>query len=78
MAKVENDPTWICDRCKKEHVGKSPPNTPSDAWGKLKIDQDSGWDYSGSPWAPRMRDPLQLCGSCIEEIISVINLKPGE
>ena len=73
MAKIENDPKWICDRCKVEHIGENPPNVSNDAWGTLMIDQDAGWDYAGSPWTPRMRDPIQLCGDCIEEIVLVVN-----
>ena len=73
MAKRVTEPTWICDRCKKEHVGATPPNTPQDAWGKLKIDQDAGWDFRDHPWAPRMKGPLHLCGACIEEVVSIIN-----
>ena len=70
--------TWICDRCGAKHEGgEHKPSTWQDAWSYLKIDQDAGWDYQGYPWSPRMRDPFLLCGKCTEEIIKVINEKPG-
>ena len=67
----------ICDRCKAEREGENYPQTANDNWGKLKIDQNSGFDYRGAAWAPRMRTPLLLCGACIEEIIKTINTCPG-
>ena len=77
MAKEENFPTWICDRCKAERNQPNKPNTASDAWGYLKIDQNSGFDYNGCSWAPRMRDPLLLCSGCINDIFQTLNKCPG-
>jgi hypothetical protein len=78
MGKIENLPTWKCDRCGKEKQSKNKPNSASDPWGHLKINQDSGWDYQGHPWAPRMRGPMLLCGDCIEDVFSVLTRKPCE
>ncbi len=64
--------TYTCDRCKKVRTDR-PFSDPNDTWGYLKIEQNSGFDVSGCPWAPRMREPLLLCGKCIEEIVGVIN-----
>ena len=75
--KKEHNPTWICDRCKAERQAPRPPNSPNDNWGKLKIDQDAGFDFEGYPWTPRMRNPLLLCGKCIEDVIATINKCPG-
>ena len=69
---------WICDRCEKEIISDKKPNSPSDPWGYFKVDQDAGFDFQGYPWAPRMREPILLCGSCIEDIVAVINEKPKE
>ena len=77
MGKIENKPTWICDRCKATRQSENKPNTASDPWGYLKIDQDAGFDHHGCPWAPRMREPLLLCGACLDEIITLINTCPG-
>lgn len=74
--KTVTETTWTCDRCKKSHTGEQPPNAQYNAWGYLKIEQDAGWDHHGAPWAPRMREPLLLCGPCIEDIIKVINTVP--
>ncbi len=68
---------WICDRCKAERQGETYPTTQKDNWGKLKIDQTSGFDSSGCAWAPRIREPLLLCGKCIDDVVSVINTCPG-
>ncbi len=65
--------THQCDRCRKEHVGESIPSTAADPWGRLRIDQPSGFDGQGTAWAPRMREPLLLCGACIEEIVQMVN-----
>jgi hypothetical protein len=75
--KKERDPIWICDRCKAERTGNQKPKIPSDNWGYLKIDQDSGFDNQNISWAPRMRDALLLCGKCIEDVVVVINTCPG-
>lgn len=68
--------TWKCERCAKAVVQKSIPCSPNDAWGRVMIDQPSGFDFGGTPWAPRMRDPLLMCGACIEEVVAVINRRP--
>jgi len=73
MGKIDSLPIWFCDRCKAERMGKSYPTTESDNWGKLKIDQNAGFDCHGAPWAQRMREPLLLCGGCLEEVIATIN-----
>lgn len=67
--------TWICDRCAKAVDQKEMPSSASDPWGKLMIDQPSGFDHGGAPWAPRMRNPLILCGACIDAVVAVLNLK---
>ena len=72
MGVIERLPIWRCDRCGVEKESKSIPNTQSDPWGRIKIDQDAGWDHHGSPWYPRMRDPMLLCGSCIEKVFDVL------
>lgn len=76
MAKIENYPTWICDRCAAEKQSKDKPNSASDPWGYLKIDQDACFDHHGCPWAPRMRKPMLLCGKCIELIIEFLRVTP--
>ncbi len=73
MGKTENHPTWTCDRCKTAVAARRPPHTPTNCWGKLKLDQDAGWDSSGAAWAPRVREPIELCGACIEDIVAIIN-----
>lgn len=73
MAKRERLPLWECDRCKALVESEKPPNKNNNAWGTLMINQDAGWDHHGAPWAPRMREPLHLCGPCIEEIVQFIN-----
>jgi hypothetical protein len=77
MAIIRNKPIWVCDRCKAERYSEKKPSSSSDAWGYFKIDQDAGWDHHGHPWCPRMREPLLLCGKCIETIITTINTCPG-
>lgn len=67
--------TWTCDRCGKKNVGESMPSNAADPWGKLMIDQPSGFDMSGAAWAPRMREPLTMCGACIETIVAAVNGK---
>jgi hypothetical protein len=42
----------------------------------LKIDQDAGFDSQGCAWAPRMREPLLLCGACIDLVVAL--LKGGD
>ena len=73
MVKKEEKTTWTCDRCHKEHVGEKYPQKEGNNWGKLKIDQDSGFDMQGCANAPRMREWLLLCGDCIEDIVVVVN-----
>lgn len=74
MAKtVTTTTTWACDRCRREVQSERRPNGPHDAWGYFKVVQDAGWDASGAPWCPRMREPLLLCGQCIEEVVLMIN-----
>lgn len=68
--------TWTCDRCRKQVVQKDQPSTAADPWGKLFIDQPSGFDFSGAPWAPRMREPALMCGTCLDEIVAFINQRP--
>ena len=46
-------------------------------WGKLKIDQEAGFDHQGHSWTNRMDEWLLLCGGCIEDIVAIINNKPG-
>ena len=75
MAKKEQKPIWTCDRCKKKHIGGNYPTSVGNNWGTLKIDQNAGFDMHGVAWSPRMREPLLLCGDCIEEIVSVVNNK---
>ena len=67
--------THTCDGCKRELTtnGKQKPSTMSDPWATIKLDQDAGWDLHGYPWAPRMRDPILLCGSCTERVVQVVN-----
>lgn len=67
--------TWTCDRCGKKHEDESMPSNASDPWGKLMIDQPSGFDMGGVPWAPRMREPLVMCGACIETVVAAVNGK---
>lgn len=67
--------TWKCDRCGVEKSGgKRKPSSWDDAWSYLKIDQDAGWDYHGSAWAPRMREPMLLCGNCTSTVIEVLDV----
>lgn len=67
--------TWVCDACGKTltTARNSKPSSPADAWSVVKVDQDSGWDYHGCPWAPRQRTPAVLCGECTEKIMQIIN-----
>jgi hypothetical protein len=71
--------TWTCDRCKRtvENDRSSKPSSAADPWAWLKLDQDSGFDYQGCPWAPRMREPILVCGACVEEVVSVLNGAPA-
>lgn len=69
MGKIENEPTWICDRCKTQHTGKSYPKTSDDAWEILQIDQDAAFDHHGCSWVPMMSKPLLLCGKCIDQVV---------
>jgi len=68
--------TYICDRCKNSVQAESQPSHANDPWGTLMIDQPSGFDMQGCPWAPRMRTPLLLCSRCIEAIVAVVNAEP--
>ena len=63
--------TWTCDGCGACVRGSSDrkPNTASDPWAYVKIDQDSGFDYQGHPWAPRFRDPFTICSACVQAAI---------
>jgi hypothetical protein len=74
--KRERLPIWVCDRCEKEYEGESYPQTASNNWGRINIEQNAGFDHQGCAHAPRMRNPLLLCGECIEDVISVINNTP--
>ena len=65
---------WKCDRCGKEVSTKDhkKPSSASDPWSYVKVDQDAGFDHHGSPWAPRMRGPVVLCGACTELVIQAL------
>lgn len=67
--------TWECDRCDTVVVSVEMPSTEHDPWGKVMIDQPSGFDAQGHPWAPRMREPVVLCGNCVEDVVTLINRK---
>lgn len=70
--------TWTCDRCNAEVESQkgTKPSTARDPWAWFKMDQDSGWDYQGCAWAPRMREPVLLCGKCAEDVIACLNTRP--
>lgn len=65
--------TWTCDGCRKTVVGDSQPSGHADPWGTLMVKQPSGFDTQGCAWAPRMREPLLMCGACIEIVVAVVN-----
>lgn len=72
MKKVVTEITYICEGCGVEAKDKL-PRRPGDSWGKVMVDQPWGYCHHGSPWVPRMRDPKQLCGRCIEQVMKTIN-----
>ena len=66
--------SWKCDSCGKviTTTKNSKPSSHSDAWSYVKVDQDAGWDYHGSPWAPRLSKAVLLCGSCTEKVMQIL------
>jgi hypothetical protein len=64
---------WTCDRCNKRVESPTQPASPADPWGTISIVQPAGYDMQGVPWVTRMRDPLLMCGACIEDVVSAIN-----
>jgi hypothetical protein len=68
----EETAIWTCGVCGVAIVSPTLPALPSDSWGYLKIDQKTDFDVYKCERGHRMPEPLLLCGTCIDNVMSYL------